>query len=449
MSNCWNECFSEFMNLLNRSSLKDGFRVDEIISKAEQLKINFPIKAEPYFFLARMYRNIHKYLEARRELDIIYSKNDWDTPEWILSGETKFEESLISYFYKNNPIEALRFNISYLNEIECKNELYALENLVFLCSPLSKKGEIKKMNLPQLGTYHPSSVNFLDISGEDCLCVRYVNYKIRDNGCYDLSEFSTCNMIIYKNSMEIIENNILLPKYNTLYHGIEDVRLYRDISGQIHFVGTQQEWVPSDNVNRIIHGKLELNSFTFRDAQILEPPIYTECEKNWIPWINSKDSASAGAVKFIYWWYPFQMGVIGEDNKLKIIKKQEVPPIFASFRGSSNIVYLKSTEEFWAVVHFVHTPIYSEGTRRYYHCIVIFKETDDGLLDVIDYTLPFTFMNTTGIRAIEYCLGLKINEQTQTGTFWFSLMDNEPHRLDIHLSELQQLRQGNITSKSS
>ena len=195
-----------------------------------------------------------------------------------------------------------------------------------------------------------------------------------------------------------------------------------------------KQWVREREVNKIMVGELDLVNKLLFNGSIIESPENAPCEKNWIPWINSH-----GDEYFIYWWGPFQLGqrVVETSQTLKIICNRDVPRIFGYFRGSSNIVYLASYDEYWTVVHFVHTPINGEGTRRYYHCLVKLKEDKSGLLHPISYTVPFTFLFSSGKRAIEYCMGFSV--RNTHARFWISCMDSDPHRLDIELKELQGL----------
>ena len=57
----WQTDFSKFMKLLNKDEMQDLFKIEnvlEIVDNARQLKSKYPTRAEPYFYLARLYRNI-------------------------------------------------------------------------------------------------------------------------------------------------------------------------------------------------------------------------------------------------------------------------------------------------------------------------------------------------------------------------------------------------------
>lgn len=447
----WKADLTNFMNLLNRKCIDEEFKILDIETCAEKIKRDYPTRVEPFFYLMRLYRNIREYAKARIELDIIYrDKAKWqDAPSWMIGSELLFEESLLAYYYENNKERALGLTIDYLNHADCMNDVFAMENLYFFCESMAQAqaqtahSEVYQMNLPSLGAYHASSVNYMDLSGEDLLCVRYVNYNIDDDGMYDCNEFNTCNMIIYKNKLDILENIIELPKYSSPYRGIEDIRLYRSVSGKINFVGTQQEWVCESDVNRIMWGEVELDQgkCELNGKAVIESPENAPCEKNWIPWVNSR-----GEEYFIYWWRPFKIGrrvrrvrQEQEQQTLEIVSSRDVPQIFGYFRGSSNIEYFAPNNEYWTVVHFVHKPLSGEGTRRYYHCLVIFKEDSaSGLLYPISYSVPFTFLFSGGKRGIEYCMGFSLSAGSYA-RFWVSRMDSDPHRLDIPLTELNRM----------
>lgn len=418
----------------------DFEKESELLNMSLFLKSKYPNKAESYFYLARYYRCCKKYNEALIELSLITQKNQlWDSPDWLIKGEVLFENSIIQYYIEPTTDNALCSTVEYLNNpIEISpNYEYALDNLLYFCRSLSKlqTSTMSKMNLPNLGSYHPSSVNYLNFQGKDLFCIRYVNYNILENGDYDEQELNTCNMIMYENKCNIIENNICLSNFFTNYRGIEDVRLYcLPNDNSIYFSGTQQEWVETPGVNKIILGTLNLNKITFTDASVIHSPFENLCEKNWIPWINSK-----GELYFFYWWYPFQIGKkVG--NQLNIVYEQKnIPHIFEFFRGSSNVVYIEDTREYLCVVHFVHSPTNGKGTRRYYHsCVFLQEDSTSGFANIIGYTLPFTFCDFKEGKMIEYCIGLRLKNKDIT--FWFSRMDAEPHELRIPLYEIIKMR---------
>jgi len=440
----WENELDAFLKLLYRENDNSHFALDEIESHGKKLRQLFPHKIEIPFYLLRVNRNVENFDKAWGIVEEI-EKNlgSWEGPAEMYGSEFIFEKSLLAYFVQKDTTLALRLSVEYLNMNEAHNWEYVYENLASLCQPLAKQSNIKlyRMNLPELGKYRASSISHVHYKGDDCLCARFVNYKIDpQNGSYDCEEFNSTNMVIWKNKMEIIINNISIPLQETKYHGIEDCRLYLDLSGDIRFIGTQQEYVAGGlGINRMIDGRLDLNSFVFTDAHILHPPSDDSlCEKNWIPWLSP-----GGIMNYIYWWHPFQIGRLDGNNRLQIISEQAVPGIFKGFRGSSCLVPWK--ELLCAVVHFVHTPMKEVGTRRYYHSLVFFEVKDD-LPHIVKYSMPFTFLVSSEILdmgAIEYCLGFDICE-TDGGTesiarFWFSHLDSNPHRLEIPMSYFETM----------
>lgn len=203
-----------------------------------------------------------------------------------------------------------------------------------------------------------------------------------------------------------------LPLVRTDINGLEDIRLYSE-KGQLKFIATQCQWTP---VSRMVIG--DCSGTTYTNIQVLEPPSWTGCEKNWIP---------LGKNEFIYQWHPLQIGTIeSETNRLKIVQEWPTPSIFQNVRGST-IFHLFGSEELIGVVHSS-----VEGSpRHYYHRLVVL---DAVTYKPLRYTPPFVF----GRVGIEFCLGMTL-EDGDRGRFWYSQHDRDPIWVSVPLSTFRFL----------
>lgn len=120
---------------------------------------------------------------------------------------------------------------------------------------------------------------------------------------------------------------------------------------------------------------------------------------------------------FIYQWYPLEIGKINEENKLQIIKQNNIPRIFRYLTGSSNI--FEYNDELWCITHFVSLP------RKYFHKVIVLDKN----FNIKRYSIPFYFD-----LGIEYCLGLIIIDNVLYATT--SRNDSEPIICNIHIDKI-------------
>jgi hypothetical protein len=158
-------------------------------------------------------------------------------------------------------------------------------------------------------------------------------------------------------------------------------------------------------------GSVDLETHTFRDLQILEPPQPTGCEKNWIP---------VGKGQFIYQWHPFQLGEV-RDGRLEIVQSYPTPWTFQKVRGST--LFFETEEGLLGVVHYSE----EQRPRHYYHMVVLLhKET----FEPISVSDPFVF----GRVGIEFCIGFAIRGSDYQ--FWYSQHDRDPVWLVIPRTDI-------------
>jgi tetratricopeptide (TPR) repeat protein len=220
--------------------------------------------------------------------------------------------------------------------------------------------------------------------------LRYVNYKIDDQGKYHncKKNIITINKYIeYDNEFNIIQEKVFdyHVVVNCKYIGIEDIRIYKDNNTEsLLFIGTHFN---EQNKIGICYGKYNTEQNELVPIELNQQFKNTTCEKNWV--FTEFNNCS----HIIYNWHPLTICKMNENtNLLEIIEKKEMPNIFSLCRGSScGFIY---DSEIWFVTHLVS---YSTP-RNYYHMIVIF----DYSMNLVRYSAPFKFEGL----AIEYCLSI-------------------------------------------
>jgi hypothetical protein len=267
---------------------------------------------------------------------------------------------------------------------------------------------------PWIEGYTPSSSAFCSLNSQNYLNVRYVNYSQTPTGMYHIWDpkgaLRTQNVLMELDaSFQQVRSSIMnvecsRPLVRTDINGLEDIRLYVD-EGQLKFIATQCQWTP---VSRMVIGDCSGDIYT--NITVLEPPSWTNCEKNWIP---------LGQDRFLYKWHPLQIG-IPENGVLKIVQEWPTPPVFHNLRGSTLFHPFGSHE----VIGVVHSSV--EGSpRHYYHRLVILDAVS---YKPLRYTPPFVF----GRVGIEFCVGMCIDGDR--GRFWYSQHDRDPIWVSVPLS---------------
>jgi hypothetical protein len=292
--------------------------------------------------------------------------------------------------------------------------------LKLLTRPDTKAGTY---TFPPLPNFEPTSSSFLMYKGQPLLNVRYVNYRLTPLGQYIIHHpqrfLETKNLLCTLSEdlstitdFKWIKNEVELPVTDEQIQGIEDVRLWPDISGSLRFIATQRQWSPSKQ-NRIMIGSVGTDTYT--TCHLIEPPSPTGCEKNWIPFVlDGKDVV-------IYQWQPFQIGLVSE-NQLELIINKPMPPILNGLKGST---LFQPFEDNWIGV--VHSS--EEGSpRKYFHYLIVLDRST-GL--PLKLSQKFVF----GRIGIEFCIGFCL--EGGRIRFWYSQHDRDPVWLSVSLDTFE------------
>jgi hypothetical protein len=246
------------------------------------------------------------------------------------------------------------------------------------------------------------------------LNVRYVNYRIHDNGSYTFKHYdnkiTTLNKVYWLNKrMEVLKSSWMdkVHDESMRYQGVEDVKIFSHC-GDLLFLGTVQN--PQNS--KITIGGGDYNPSADRlMPRVFESPLDRDCEKNWCYF-----HTGAGDLRIIYEWSPLTVATLGTDTKPIILTRKQMPPLFTNVRGSSNgCLY---GDEIWFLCHIVQ---YSTP-RHYYHILVIL---DAKTLEYKRHSIMFKFHG----ECIEYSLGLIV--ETDRLIMSYSRMDRTSHIICI------------------
>jgi hypothetical protein len=275
--------------------------------------------------------------------------------------------------------------------------------------------------MPEHPPYKSTSSSYLRHKGADLLHTRYVNYELTPEGAYIVHHpqrwLHTRNFVFALDSATLArigDGREITGPFGIATHcneiqGLEDIRLY-EYEDKLKFIATQRQFSPSQQ-NRMMIGELDLATHTYKNAQLIEPPTPTYCEKNWIPLPES------GKEAFIYGWNPYRLGqieTVGGVHRLSIFLEKQLPPFFERIRGST--VCQAYEGKLYCVVHYS-----KEGSpRNYYHALVEINRTT---CLPIRYSQPFAFRRI----GIEFCIGFCFEPATPGHVrFWCSQHDRDP-----------------------
>jgi glycosyltransferase involved in cell wall biosynthesis len=293
------------------------------------------------------------------------------------------------------------------------------------------------------------------------LNVRYVNYRIRPDGSYEVRGADGATGATGANGHDVpvrtrnfrvvcdadfrefgplaeMKPDVTVPAVGAASvgapQGLEDLRLYRDDDGQIKWVAASCEYSRDGTIQQV-RGTYDATRLELRSATSMESASCKSCEKNWIP-LGGAPRASPTS-SFIYEWHPFTIGTCepepeADEETLVTRSTQETPPFFERLRGSSNVVEYDGA--LYAIAHLVCCG----GRRRYYHVVVRLSREqvgatgpEKGACAVEAYTMPFFFVK----KQIEYCLGFEIKSGSLFA--FVSQNDADPVVVEIELGALE------------
>lgn len=268
--------------------------------------------------------------------------------------------------------------------------------------------------------------------GNLIVCVRYVNYKIDNEGRYiNQNYIETKNIVAMINMQDLmwkIENEYELgydKSHDNVYVGLEDVRLL-PISNSVlnnshksnsHVLYCANRGMGNSNIV-VEQGVISLdNNMTLSTncpCNFLKYPDQKQVEKNWAIFESSENT-----VKCIYKWSPLTIGDIGKDNQFQKTHEIKTPNFFQYMRGSTPGTIIGN--EIWFINHIVSY----EDRRFYYHVIVVL---DRETYKPTKYTPLWTFEKSK----VEYTLGIVHLPASNQFMVGYSIMDRETKYMTIN-----------------
>ena len=362
-------------------------------------------RAENLYFLSSVFREKgrhHKAWYYMQEGIGMAKPNDRLFLEGrIYDSSFHYEKTILNYYIQplRRP-ESLRDLVVFCNRFDDR----AYINLCHYVDPVPGKLWQHELSLPDIGDYVASSTSFVVNSDKSILAnVRYVNYRIRADGSYDVRgpnvhtrnvAYRSLDFRGFREPVEMVVDSACVPAIDTKPYimGIEDLRLGPRVGDLQPFIGASMEYSGNNTVQQV-SGQYSPGDGRLYDIQPLQSPRGMSCEKNWV------HLPEAG--KYIYCWHPLDIGVLALPGTLTILGSQETPKFFSNIRGSSNVVEHQGF--LYCVVHLVQflTP------RKYYHMIV--KMDAEAPHSLRSYSNPFYFLS----NAIEYVLACSVHSDEQ------------------------------------
>lgn len=366
-------------------------RIENIYEIVKYYRINAKHKLAYHFYkLAKSKLNL---IDENKKNNYLFLHND------VYTYKLYFEFGIIAYYNNINNINDEL--IYFFNSSTQENlNINMLSNLKFYNSKLNYIKIINFNNSFDFNniTFYSSSSCLIKKNNSDnyLMNVRYVNYKINNDGSYIIGK----NIISLNKFIELDPDFLVIQEFfiqcdtdnnlkNKKYIGIEDLKIF-NCENKTFFIGTNYNEL--NNKIGISYGIYDYHEN--KKLNIINLYQYfsnTNCEKNWI------FTTITNELHVIYEWSPLTICNIHENYIIPIIVK-DMPPFFNLIRGSTCEYIDTRTMEKWFICHLVS----HENPRKYYHIFVVL----DINFDLLRYSAPFKFEN----EYIEYCLSMLIQD---------------------------------------
>jgi len=347
--------------------------------------------AKPFYEKAAL---VARGLSEHEKSEFLFFHND------VYTHHLAYEWTILAFY---NGVKDIRREwlclFKYTNDWNMMNSLIRNMSFYTFSIPINRTDNFTMTMVHQNTMLWSSSPSLLpDNSGGYLMNVRFVNYAYdKETGFCNVAPPSTItlNTSFFLDSNFTITSIQILPLTLTvplrLYHGVEDVRLFRYPSGEIRFIGTALQKI---NKLGVVVGKYPDDIDNPRELY-QRFNLGPACEKNWTYVFPQGETEPL----IVYRWHPIQICRLPPDGKdMEVYHEIATPPMFCLIRGSSCGV--RYQDEIWFVVHFVSY----ETSRRYYHLLLVF---DEEMTELVALSAPFTFEN----NPIEYCIGFVVEKE--------------------------------------
>ena len=409
--------YSHYMIAKTYEILQDAYQFEEWVQRAYAF---YPGRAEALYHLSKYFRVKGDHFKAMHYIrigkQIPLSKDSLFIERDIYLGLFDYEESVCRYYTMGTKREALRDSMKYLmTDKPFPDSVYA--NMKFYIEVLEGESTPYPVHRDLFGpNFHPAHISI----SAPYHNIRFVNYNLNHtnttytmkDGCYsDHNPVMTHNACYNEITKEVVlmdDTSTNLPRVPAHVKGLEDVRLYRDKLGDLCFSATVAEYVPWHAVMR---GKYDPDTGKYRDCIVMESPVGSKCEKNWL--------AITGTDDVIYHWFPLQIGKF-RGAKMDIHTRHPTPWFFRHLRGSGAPARTKN--ELWALTHFV----IGEHPRNYYSCIVVL---DDKSYVPKRVSVPFLFHSTH----VEFSMNIRVEGKNIKCIY--STLDDNPCEITFRIKD--------------
>jgi len=385
-----------------------------------------PKRVESLYEIVKYYREQGKnhaaymYFISADESNKLYGASDdfLFLQKDVYDYKLDYELTIIGYYVNYRGISLTRASMNVLSYPHLPDDIaksvfsnykFYAKKLVNHKTPINQTfllSATDSLGLSQDGIFVKSTPSITRRGNHLIINVRYVNYRVDDNGNYVNQE-----KITTKNAVAVLD--ISGPiwkvvqefelKYDTSndghYVGLEDIRLFTEGNNILY---NANRGLP-DGTMTVEHGKISLDG---QDVQYHYYPRFSthqSLEKNWVL------APGNFSPNFIYHWNPEITVANLVSNNISLSKKVPAPYFFKYLRGSTNAVVIK--DELWFICHAVSY----EERRYYYHIVVVL----DMAFNLKRWTPFFTFEGSK----VEYTLGFVYLEEMDHLLIGYSVND--------------------------
>ena len=371
----------------------------------------FPNRIENLYEIVKYYRVIGKhqlsyaFYELANRMRLQHPERDYlFTHKSVYDYKLDYEFSIIAYYTNPAGVDMTRFSMNVAKHPAIEDSILKniLSNYKFYTTSLSSINatqtgiefameKFAETNIPEGFVASTPSI-CLHTYGNLILNVRYVNYRIDDEGNYvNQPTIDSINRyaVIDPNRGTISTQGLVLHNrsLDNRYVGLEDVRLFSH-QGRLFYNanrGLRDSANDADSI-KVEHGQID-TTWGKTTSAILKKEGEHTVEKNWVLGSNK-----AGDLHCVYGWHPLNVGKISPEGIYHTTYTQKMPAFFKHVRGSSNGCLWG--DELWFLCHTVSY----ESRRYYYHLFVVL---DANTFALKKYTPWFTFEK----KPVEYSLG--------------------------------------------
>jgi tetratricopeptide (TPR) repeat protein len=420
----------------------------------------YPKRLEAIYEIVKYYRE-----HGKNKLAYLYyviadkSKTKWGASsdylflqKNIYDYKLDYEMTIVGYYVNDDNYNLTRLSMDVICDPNVDNEIsnnvlsnYKFYSKKLICQnhPSITKHNMsilenatKSLNITESGEYVTSTPCIVIKDNNLIVNVRYVNYRIDDNGKYiNQEKIKTKNAIavidisspIWKISKEFELKYDTTIDEDNCYVGLEDIRLFVDSIESVKTIFYNSNRVLSYDRVVIENGIIDLNQESTIKNKCLKKEKQNMIEKNWviIPSRTASESKpNSKLLTVIYNWSPkLSVGNI-IDGEFIETHQINTPNFFKYLRGSTNGVLING--DIWLICHAV-----SYEDRRYYYHIVVVLDKDT--YNLKSYTPFFTFEG----EKVEYTLGFQYLENEKSLLIGYSVYDKSTKYINIKLENLK------------